>query len=211
MGLTITTLSVLVLLASCVNAALSPEAIDAALKLPSCVTQCAIDNLPRFNCTIGDPCYCAMSGPVEDAMASCVIGGCPSLGDALEGLKFQALTCDYRTDRNVGPLTSGVAYALFGLATLFLCARFLSRWPRLRGAGLSWDDGEYLASKAGNGTDEITGVVLLCYVPVLGITVTMAYMQNFGAGKDMWTSDIDKVLKYATVCQPTPDQDADNN
>lgn len=151
MGLTITTLSVLVLLASCVNAALSPEAIDAALKLPSCVTQCAIDNLPRFNCTIGDPCYCAMSGPVEDAMASCVIGGCPSLGDALEGLKFQALTCDYRTDRNVGPLTSGVAYALFGLATLFLCARFLSRWPRLRGAGLSWDDGEYLASMAGTG------------------------------------------------------------
>lgn len=123
------------------GAAMSPEAINAALALPPCVTQCGIDILPQYNCTIGDECYCTSTGPIADGLASCIIGGCPSLGEALEGVKFQALTCGYRMDRDVGALTSGVAYALFGLATLFLFARFLSRWPRLRGAGLSWDDG----------------------------------------------------------------------
>lgn len=127
------------------QASLSPEDITAALALPACVTQCGLDILPTYNCTIGADCYCARTGPLADDLASCVIGGCPTLGDALEGLKYQAKTCGYRTDRNVGPLTSGVAYALFGLASLFLFARFLSRWPRLRGAGLSWDDGEFLS------------------------------------------------------------------
>lgn len=124
------------------QATLSPEAITAALSLPPCVTQCGVDVLPRFNCSIGEECYCARTGKIADALASCVIGGCPTLGDALSGLKFQALTCNYRMDRNVGPLTSGTAYAMFGLASVFLLARFLSRWPRLRGAGLSWDDGK---------------------------------------------------------------------
>lgn len=138
----INTLLVLAIAANWAKATFSPEAIYAAEHLPACVTQCGIDVLPKFNCTIGDECYCATKGPVEDGLASCVIGTCPTLGEALEGLKFQALTCNYSNTRDISPLTSGVAYALFGLATLFTFARFLSRWPRLRGAGLSWDDGE---------------------------------------------------------------------
>ncbi|CZT17814.1 uncharacterized protein RCC_03650 [Ramularia collo-cygni] len=182
MGPGITSIFVLSLLTATTWAqSLSPEAIEAALALPECVTKCGIEILPKFNCTIGTDCYCSRKGPIEDAIASCVIGGCPSLGDALAGLKFQALTCGYRTDRNIGPLTSGIAYVLFGLASLFMIARFLSRWPRLRGAGLSWDD----------------GVVLMCYVPVVGVTVCCAMLQTFGAGKDMWTSDIHSVLHYA--------------
>ncbi|SMQ49276.1 unnamed protein product [Zymoseptoria tritici ST99CH_3D7] len=160
---------------------LSPEAAEAALHLPPCVSKCGLDILPQFNCTIGEDCYCARTGPLEDALASCVIGGCPSLGDALAGLKFQALSCNYRTDRNITPLMFSIVVAMFSVATFFTIARFISRWPRLRGAGLSWDD----------------GVVLFCFLPVTGLTIMALTMMHYGVGKDMWTLEIDTILTYA--------------
>ena len=121
----------------------------AALALPQCVTACATRILPELHCDLLDPatglpsdCYCASSGPVADGLSACVLSDCPHLSQALEGLKFQAVSCDYPRNRNTGPAFLGITLALFSTATLFLIARFLSRWPRLQGAGLSWDDGK---------------------------------------------------------------------
>lgn len=142
---------------------LSPEAAEAALHLPPCVSKCGLDILPQFNCTIGEDCYCARTGPLEDALASCVIGGCPSLGDALAGLKFQALSCNYRTDRNITPLMFRIVVAMFSVATFFAIARFVSRWPRLRGAGLSWDDGKYRCRRELESLQKLMGSQALSY------------------------------------------------
>lgn len=114
----------------------------AAVELPDCVKVCGVEILPKYNCLVGEDCWCDRHGPLADELSECVLSDCPELRQALEGLKFQATTCNYPTDRNKAPLTSGVAYTLFGLATFFLLARFLSRWPYLKGAGLSWDDGK---------------------------------------------------------------------
>lgn len=116
--------------------------ITAAVALPDCVKDCGVRILPQYDCLIGEDCWCERKGPLADELSSCVLTECPKLREALEGLKFQAMTCEYPTNRNLGPLASGVAYTLFGLATFFLLARFLSRWPYLKGAGLSWDDGK---------------------------------------------------------------------
>lgn len=121
--------------------------ITAAVELPDCVKTCGARILPEFNCTLGDDCWCDREGPLADQLSECVLSECPELYEALEGLKFQAMTCEYPMDRNIAPVASGVAYTLFALATFFLVARFLSRWPALQGAGLSWDDGMKCSSE----------------------------------------------------------------
>lgn len=117
--------------------------LTAALDLPDCVKQCGLKILPEYNCLIGEDCWCKQSGPLSDKLSNCILSDCPQLNYALEGLKFQATTCGYPTDRNLSRVTSGVAFTLFGLATFFLLARFLSRWRFLKGAGYSWDDGKH--------------------------------------------------------------------
>lgn len=116
--------------------------ITAAVALPDCVKECGVRVLPKYNCVVGEDCWCEREGPLVDELSECVLYDCPELREALEGLKFQAMTCDYPTKRNLGPLAAGVAYTLFALTTFFLLARFLSRWPYLKGAGLKWDDGK---------------------------------------------------------------------
>ncbi|USW58807.1 hypothetical protein Slin15195_G121260 [Septoria linicola] len=160
----------------------------AALALPQCVTQCATRVLADLNCPILDPttsltseCYCASKGPVADGLSTCVLEECPTLAEALEGLKFQADSCEYPRDRNRGTLVLVVALVLFSITTLFLIARFLSRWRRLSGAGLSWDD----------------AVVMACYIPVVGITVVACKMVEFGGGQDSWMLPITDIISYA--------------
>ncbi|CZT25328.1 uncharacterized protein RCC_11056 [Ramularia collo-cygni] len=153
----------------------------AVLELPECVKQCGIDILPRYNCLVGEDCWCEREGPLQDELSQCVLLECPELREALEGLKFQALTCDWPRDRNLGTLATGISYALFSVASFFLLARFLSRWPYLKGAGLSWDD----------------AIVLVCFIPVVGMTVAVTKEVGYGSGKDTWMLEIEDVVNYA--------------
>ncbi|GIZ44065.1 hypothetical protein CKM354_000727400 [Cercospora kikuchii] len=162
--------------------------LTAALELPPCVPACAQRILPEYNCTLLDEttllptdCYCASAGPLADKLSKCVLEECPTLAEALEGLKFQALGCDYPRDRNRGPVLLATAVSLFTITTLFLIARFLSRWPRLSGAGLSWDD----------------GIVLACYIPVVGITIVAVRLVDYGSGKDSWMLPVENVMAVA--------------
>ncbi|KAF2210498.1 hypothetical protein CERZMDRAFT_86211 [Cercospora zeae-maydis SCOH1-5] len=162
--------------------------ITAALDLPPCVPACALRVLPHYNCSLLDEatmlptdCYCASHGPLADELSACVLEECPTRRQSLEGLKFQALGCDYPRHRNRATTLLATAISMFTITTLFLLARFLSRWPRLSGAGLSWDD----------------GIVLACYVPVIGITFVAIRSVEYGSGKDSWMLPVDSVLASA--------------
>ena len=108
-------------------------------KLPPCLLQCASTVLPKFDCQPGDSCYCDVSGPLKDALSTCVAASCTKVEDQLVGIRLQAEVCGYPTHHDA-PHTETVAYALFGVASVFLAARFMSRWPRMNGAGYGWDD-----------------------------------------------------------------------
>ncbi|KAM3420464.1 hypothetical protein BST61_g3733 [Cercospora zeina] len=162
--------------------------ITAALELPPCVPACALRILPEYNCPLLDEatlrptdCYCASHGALAAKLSNCVLEECPTRRQALEGLKFQALCCDYPRDRNRGTTLLVTSISMFAITTLFLVARFLSRWPRLSGAGLSWDD----------------GIVLACYFPVVGITLVAIRSVQFGSGRDSWTLPVENVLATA--------------
>lgn len=162
--------------------------LTAALELPKCVTDCAIRVLPAHNCSMLDPvtslpsdCYCASSGPLASELSTCVLDDCETIAEGVAGLKFQARSCDYPRDRSRTTSLFVVTVAMFTATTLFLIARFLSRWPRLQGAGLSWDD----------------AVVLACYMPVLGITVVSFTLVHDGAGRDAWVLPTENVVTSA--------------
>lgn len=122
--------------------------LTAAAELPPCVIQCAVAVYPSLNCTPADPCYCAKTGPVADALLACVTRACDGFKESLQGLRFQAESCGWERDRNVGPQTRDLANSLFGLASFFLFGRIASRWPRWGGAGYWWDDRKCLYSSA---------------------------------------------------------------
>jgi hypothetical protein len=117
-----------------------PINVTATALLPHCVLDCGVSVLPPLNCSVGEPCYCARTGPVADALTACVMAGCKSLQDALKGLRYQAETCQWPTDRSLKDVGFGVNTSLVVLTTFFLIARFASRWPRWAGAGFGWDD-----------------------------------------------------------------------
>ena len=43
------------------------------------------------------------------------------------------------------------------------------------------------------------GIVLACYLPVVGITVVTSKMVEFGGGQDSWMLPIEDILSYARV------------
>ncbi|KJX98951.1 CFEM domain-containing protein [Zymoseptoria brevis] len=153
----------------------------AAAELPQCVTSCGLQILGSFNCTIGDPCYCAQSGPMVDALTSCVIKACPSEVEALKGAQFQASSCGFVPHQDEGPRARAVLIAFLVLATLFFFARLASRWPQWGGAGYRWDD----------------GVATICYLPIVASVVCGLVMVHYGMGQDVWTLPIPYVLHWA--------------
>ncbi|KJX94469.1 CFEM domain-containing protein [Zymoseptoria brevis] len=153
----------------------------AIAELPKCVTQCAITVLPKLNCTVGMPCYCAREGPVAEGLGSCVINGCKSIGDSLKGLRFQAQSCDWPRDRDARGLSRRLCDSLFAVASFFLFARAASRWSHWGGAGFWWDD----------------WVAFICYVPAVGLAVSGNLMTTYGLGLDMWMVSTPNVMHWA--------------
>ncbi|SMY20669.1 unnamed protein product [Zymoseptoria tritici ST99CH_1A5] len=155
--------------------------LTAAAELPECVVSCGLSVLPRFNCTIGTPCYCAQTGPVARTLTSCVNNGCEKASDALTGLHFQADSCGWRRDRNTGPENRRISIALFTLTTIFVVARCSSRWERLGGAGFWWDD----------------AVAFICYIPIVAMFIAGQRMFDLGMGRDLWVVSIPDLLTWS--------------
>lgn len=191
MGLTptmMTTLTALVAILVTITTTLALENrqndvnLTALAALPKCIQDCGIELFPKYNCTPQQACYCETTGPLTDALAACAISRCPTLADALAAQKFQADTCDFPL-RNKTAMLEIIPYTLFAIATLSLFARFLSRWQRLQGAGLSYDD----------------YAIILCYFPVIGMTVVAYYEARYGSGQDMWERSISDVRNFLLV------------
>lgn len=137
--------------------------------LPNCIKNCGIRLFPDFNCTLQNDCYCQTTGPLAGALVDCAISTCPTKADIHAGELFQSNACSPLIT-NVTTVLDHVTYTLFAIATLALLARLLSRWPRLRGAGFSYDD----------------YIMILCYIPVIGTTIAASFESHYASSASVW-------------------------
>ena len=155
--------------------------ITAFSELPTCAIDCGTRILAAFNCLPTDPCFCETKGPQVEALAACLTASCTIEG-ALASQRLQAQTCDFPI-RNIGPRIAIVSYVLFGVAMVFVIARFVSRIPRLHGAGLGRDD----------------WIVAFC-VPAMAVMTVVAYYENYyGSGRDVWNVPMEDLEPFALV------------
>lgn len=76
-----------------------------------------------------------------------------------------------------------MSYTFFGIAMVFAITRFISRMPRLHGAGLGWDD----------------YIVAFCVAPMVGMTVVAYFEDQHGAGRDIWNVPMKDLESFALV------------
>ncbi|SMQ55452.1 unnamed protein product [Zymoseptoria tritici ST99CH_3D7] len=158
--------------------------LTAAAALPECIVKCGLSVSTKHNCPIGAACSCDLDGPVSKDLAACVTNvhhGCKAWADVLSGLHYQADSCDSPTDRNKQPAVKKTGIALFVLSTLFIIARLASRWPRWGGAGFGRDD----------------GLAVICWLPILALTIAGLISLNLGLGRDLWTLSVSNVKDWA--------------
>ncbi|SMR48890.1 unnamed protein product [Zymoseptoria tritici ST99CH_1E4] len=166
------------LLGACTSAVgLQTRAVNATAlqSLPQCASRCLATTLPAFECGIQEPCFCN-NNDLSRTFSACISSGCATLEDRLETQRFHAETCSNPL-RDRSTLTRGVVWALFGLTTLFLAFRILSRSALLHGRGYSWDD----------------FVVLLCFVMLVPLSVSLEFEIRYGLGKDAYRSSISQI------------------
>ncbi|USW59043.1 hypothetical protein Slin15195_G123620 [Septoria linicola] len=101
-------------------------------------------------------------------------------GGALASQRLQAQTCEFPY-RDKAPRIAKVSYSLFGVAMLFVIARFISRFRRLHGAGF--------------GRDDFT--VAFCVAPMAGMTVVAYFEDKYGTGRDVWTVPMSNLEPFA--------------
>lgn len=114
-------------------------------------------------------------------LEKCVLSACPP-GDVIQFRKLEATVCDLPS-RNRSTTIQGVMWSFFGIATLFTALRFISRAPSYGGAGCWLDDWS----------------TILCYLPLLGLTVGTMYQIYNGLGQNDYqlsVDDIEKFLKF---------------
>lgn len=159
--------------------------ITAFMEVPACATACGTRILAAFDCLPTDPCFCQTSGPQVDALAACLATSC-TLEGALASQKLQAQTCEFPY-HDKAPRIAKVSYSLFGVAMLFVIARFISRFRRLHGAGF--------------GRDDFT--VAFCVAPMAGMTVVAYFEDKYGTGRDVWTVPMSNLEPFALVSRST--------
>lgn len=157
--------------------------ITALLALPDCVKECGAQILPVFQCAPTDACFCETSGSLAEALGACVAKTCTSLEGPIASLKIQADACGFpvrskRSDANV-------AYVLFGVSTVFLIVRIVSR---LR-----------LGLETGLGLDDL--VVILCFPAMVGMVVVVYHSHQFGSGQDVWEVPFRNLAPFLHVCR----------
>ncbi|EME43592.1 hypothetical protein DOTSEDRAFT_72829 [Dothistroma septosporum NZE10] len=104
--------------------------------LAACTQQC-LEQQSR-------PLVCTYKAVFDSSMTKCVQTTCPTLTDLFAWETRYAQQCGLKArDEGVGELV--IAYVLFGLSTLSLVGRLLSRSRWLDGPGYWWDDWTVMA------------------------------------------------------------------
>lgn len=100
----------------------------------------------------------------------------------LEMERFHAEACD-KPIRNRGPLSRGLNWAMFTIATVFVTGRFISRLPNLGGSGYRWDD----------------WTPLFCYVLLIVTAAGAEREVHYGLGQDIYMLSVDQVVAILGV------------
>ncbi|SMR60331.1 unnamed protein product [Zymoseptoria tritici ST99CH_1E4] len=148
---------------------INPAGIETA-NLSSCGTTCTTRVLSSYRCTNNDTCFCS-SKPLQADISAC-LDECP-FSDQFYYSGTRAKICKTPV-KSRGATLSGVAYALFGLATISTIARLVARWTRVGGHGYWWDD--YAA--------------ILAYPFLVALTASQALAVQGGTGRDIWGLDL---------------------
>lgn len=114
-----------------------------------------------------DPSICTYSELFNSKLKHCVQKTCPTLEDVLQWQTHYAASCNLPA-RDQGVLEVVLAYVLFGIASLTVVGRVLSRSKWLQGPGFWWDD--YL--------------VLGLWVLSIELVVCLVFLRNNWAGRD---------------------------
>ncbi|KAI6803644.1 hypothetical protein KC332_g2584 [Hortaea werneckii] len=142
---------------------------------PACAAACVAETAPQFGCGVLEA-QCQCSQPAFDmANGLCVQQNC-SRRDGLVARHYSAVLCE-RPVHSRGRFVSEIKWSLFGLSTLALALRLLTRSPLLRGAGLGWDD----------------GAISLAYVFLVAEEAGSEIMLQNGFGRDLWYLDPNEI------------------
>lgn len=130
--------------------------------VPACVTTCEA-RFPDYNKTCSSHRY-FYNAPI----ARCIQTTCPTLSELLD---WQRSACPNLSVRHQGVLQVSLSFVLFGIATLSVAGRLLSRSKRLMdGPGYWWDD---------------FPVLILWSLAAVEMAVCLPFLHKHGAGKDV--------------------------
>ncbi|KAI6834640.1 hypothetical protein KC327_g2146 [Hortaea werneckii] len=142
---------------------------------PPCAAACVAETAPQFGCEVVDA-ECQCSQPAFDmANGLCVQQNC-SRRDGLVARHFSAVLCE-RPVRSQSRFVSEIKWSLFGLASLAIALRLLTRSPLLHGAGLGWDDAS----------------ISLAYMFLVAEEAGSEIMLQNGFGRDLWYLNPDQI------------------
>lgn len=157
---------------------------------PACATACYDRVLTGTSCQAADfsaNSNCC-SSDIHANLMSCVQSGCPTLKDVLLWQTYYTGECGIDPREEI-VLQIVVSYVLFGLATLFVIGRFLSRSRYMAGPGFWWDD----------------WAALILWVFSIEMAICLPFMQDHGAGEDVWggatINDIHQMLMWVYICE----------
>lgn len=144
---------------------------------PPCAIPCLLNGLNQTNCSPGDQtCLCQDEDYIK-YVEGCSLVSCPLIG-ALETQNITWTACDFPLNDEV-QATKIVRIVLFAiLPTLSVILRVVTKFARLSPWG--WDD----------------YTILVSYVILLGYVSLHFYLENNGAGKDLWTLNERQIMNF---------------
>ncbi|KAI1860263.1 hypothetical protein JX265_005824 [Neoarthrinium moseri] len=135
---------------------------DIESQIPACAFQCFSSFAGSKNCDYVEEF-------INTDVTHCLYANCTT-HQLLKAEQVITTTCGTEV-RDIQPGIRGVTWTLWGVATIFLAGRLLSRSSWFSGMQLGWDDWAIIAS----------------YVVLTAVSIGAELMVVFGLGKDMWT------------------------
>ncbi|KAF0327483.1 CFEM domain-containing protein [Colletotrichum asianum] len=144
---------------------------------PPCAIPCLLNGLNQTNCSPGDQdCLCQDEDYIK-YVEGCSLVSCP-LKSALQTQNITWTACDFPLNDEV-QATKIVRIVLFAiLPTLSVILRVVTKFARLSPWG--WDD----------------YTILVSYVILLGYVSLHFYLEDNGAGKDLWTLNDLQIMNF---------------
>ncbi|KAK4608995.1 hypothetical protein CLAFUW4_14361 [Fulvia fulva] len=154
-----------------------PEATDAAaaLPVPRCAQLCFAQVLPQYDVALDDINGICPNQNLTTDVSACLYSNC-TIPDQLLAERFSKDTCG-AASRIRSRTVRVVTWTFFGVAVVFVAARFVARPERFKGSGY--------------GTDDWT--ILACLALLLPFCAIIQAMTDNGLGADNYTLSADEI------------------